>query len=78
MGDCTLPECAQYGLVQDLHLGVEAFGDAVIPGEASHAGDLLAPGMQGIAERHQGSEHATPEHDDVAQKARGQVGGDVA
>ena len=40
---------------------MEAFGDAVVAGEAPHASDLLAPGMERIAERNQGREPATTE-----------------
>jgi hypothetical protein len=36
--------------LQNLHLGVEAFGDSVIPREPPHRGDLLSPGVQRVAE----------------------------
>ncbi len=36
--------------LQDLHWGVETFGDAVIAQEAPHAGDLGRPGVQGAVE----------------------------
>jgi hypothetical protein len=29
--------------LEDFHFGVEAFGDAVVAGEAPHAGDFLSP-----------------------------------
>jgi hypothetical protein len=36
--------------LQNFHFGVKAFGDSVIAGEAPHAGNLLAPEVQRIAE----------------------------
>ena len=39
--------------LQHFHLGVKAFGDAVIAGEAPHGGDLHRPGGQGLPQRHQ-------------------------
>ena len=32
--------------MQDLHLGVESFGDRIIPSEAPHSHNLLSPGRQ--------------------------------
>jgi hypothetical protein len=39
--------------LQDFHFGVEAFGDAVVAGEAPHGGDLVLPGMKGVAQLNQ-------------------------
>jgi hypothetical protein len=36
--------------LQNFHFGVEAFGNAVIPGEAPHHSHLRRPGTQGLAE----------------------------
>ena len=33
----------------EFHFGVEAFGDAVVAGEAPHQGDFGAPGVEGLA-----------------------------
>ena len=38
---------------------MKAFGNAVVAGEAPHASDLLAPGMEGVAECYQWREPAT-------------------
>jgi len=52
---------------------VKAFGDAVVAGEAPHAGDLLTTGMESIAELSQWREAATTERGDISQKAAGQL-----
>ena len=36
--------------LEDLHFGVEAFGDAVVASEAPHGDDFLGPGLEGLAE----------------------------
>jgi hypothetical protein len=36
--------------IDELHLVVEAFGDAIIADEAPYGDDLLAPGMRGLAQ----------------------------
>ena len=42
--------------LDELHLAMEALGDAVVLGEAPHAGDLLAPGGEGLSQSNQGRE----------------------
>jgi len=39
--------------LDELHFAVEAFCDAVVFGEAPHAGDLLVPGGEGLSQRDQ-------------------------
>lgn len=39
--------------LQHLQLGVETFGDPVMPREAPHRGDLHGPASEGMAELHQ-------------------------
>ena len=36
--------------LQNLHFGVEAFGDAVVASETPHARDLRFPGIQSFPE----------------------------
>ena len=36
--------------LDEFHFAVEAFGDAVVAGEAPHADDLLRPIMEGLGE----------------------------
>ena len=36
--------------LQNLHFGMESFGDSVVAGEAPHAGDFLPPGVKSMAE----------------------------
>ena len=55
--------------MQDLHFGAEAFGDSVVAGEAPHAGDLLTPRIQRIAQCHEGREPATTERGNVLEEA---------
>jgi hypothetical protein len=59
--------------LQDFHFGMEAFGDSVVAGEAPHAGDLLPPGMQDMAELDQWREPATTERADVGKEAACQL-----
>jgi hypothetical protein len=47
--------------LQNFHFRVKAFGDAVATGEAPHGGDLLAPGIERIAQGHQWGQPATTE-----------------
>ena len=58
--------------LEDFHFGVKAFGDSVVAGEAPHASDLLAPGMEGVAEGDQWREPATTKRSNVAEEAEGQ------
>ena len=58
--------------MQDLHLGVEAFGDSVVAGEAPHGSDLLAPGVQRVAQCHQWREPATTERSHIPEKTPGE------
>jgi len=39
--------------LDELHFAVEALGDAVVFGEAPHAGDLLAPGGESLSQGEQ-------------------------
>src|ERR1700722_1471446 len=48
-----------------LHFPVEALGDAVVAGEAPHAGDLLGPVAKGLGEGESGLEAALAEALDV-------------
>ena len=48
---------------------MEAFGDSVVAGEAPHAGDFLAPGIEHIAELHQWREPATTERAHIGEEA---------
>src|SRR5579871_876392 len=59
--------------LEDFHFGMEAFGDSVVAGEAPHAGDFLAPGIEHIAELHQWREPATTERGDIGQEAACQL-----
>ena len=59
--------------LEDFHFGVEAFGDAVVAGEAPHAGDFLPPGIQGIPELCEWREPATTERSHLAQETVGQL-----
>jgi len=51
---------------------VKALRDAVVAGEAPHAGDFLPPGKQGIAELQQWREPATAERGHLAEEAMSQ------
>lgn len=42
--------------LDEFHFAVEAFGDAVVAGEAPHANDLLGPSGEGVGERDRGLE----------------------
>ena len=44
--------------LDEFHFAVEAFGDAIVSGEAPHGGQGLAPGVEGLGESDQGSEGA--------------------
>ena len=52
---------------------MEAFSDAVVAGEAPHASDLVASGIERLAESDQWREPATTERGYVAQEARRQT-----
>ena len=59
--------------LKHLHLGVESFGDGVVACVAPHAGDLLGPTLERIAERLERGESAVAELIDAPQQARSQV-----
>ena len=42
--------------LDEFHFAMEALGDAVVFCEAPHAGDLLAPGGEGLSQGDQGRE----------------------
>ena len=52
-------------------------GDSVVAGEAPHGRDLLAPGVQRIAESHQWGEPATTERGDIGHEALRQFCGNA-
>ena len=59
--------------LEDLHFGVEAFGDAVVASEAPHGDDFFRPGRKGLAELDQGCQAGLTQLIDGAEKARDQL-----
>ena len=60
--------------LKDFHLGMKAFGNAVVTRKPPHSGDLLRPGSEGIAERNELRQLGLAELIDSAQEARGELG----
>lgn len=58
--------------LDEFHFAVEAFGDAVVFGEAPHAGDGLLPVTQGIGEGDQRAKAAVGELVDDFDESRGE------
>ena len=52
---------------------MKSFGDAVGPSEAPHAGDLLRPGVEGVAECDELRQSGLAQLDDGAQETRDQL-----
>lgn|GEM_PF-4611942 len=56
--------------VQELHLFVKAFGDAVVASEAPHGGDLGGPGVQGVFKLDQLGQTGLAQPVDSSEQAR--------
>ena len=52
---------------------MEAFGDAIVPGEAPHGGNFRLPGMKGVAKLHQVGQNGGLERLDGVEKASRQM-----
>ena len=59
--------------LEDLHFGVETFGDGVVSGEAPHAGDFFSPGMKSVAELNESFEAAGTQQGDISEKTSGEL-----
>ncbi len=56
--------------LQDLHFGVEPFGDPVVAREPPHAGDLLRPGVERFSELNQLRQAGLAQLGDGAEESR--------